>query len=195
FHDEPLARLAGWQRAYENVAGLWYHSPEERTFAEQTLGLNHPGAVEIGTAVPAGAAGDAAAGRRRAGTERYVVYCGRYSAQKELPTLLDYARRCQAESPGQFHFIFLGQGEVAIPREPWARDLGFVNDGDKRDILAGAAGLIQLSRFESLSLVALEAWAQSVPVIGNADCAVIGGHLARSGGGRAIRGYDGFRAR
>src|SRR5262249_33668044 len=47
FHDEPLARLALWQHAYERVAGIWYHSSEERAFAEQTLGINHPGAVEV----------------------------------------------------------------------------------------------------------------------------------------------------
>src|SRR5262249_35388118 len=124
----------------------------------------------------------------------YVVYCGRYSEQKEFPTLIDYARRYYRERPARFRFVFVGRGEVAIPAEPWAVDLGFVGDGDKRDVLAGSAALIQLSRFESLSLVALEAWAQGVPVIASPDCAVLAGHVARSGGGRLVADYATFCA-
>jgi O-antigen biosynthesis protein len=194
FHDEPLARLACWQRAYERVAGIWYHSPEERAFAEQTLGINHPGAVDVGTCVDAAALGDKAAGRRRAGAERYVVYCGRYSEQKGLPTLLDYAQRYQRERPDHFRFVFLGRGEVPIPAAPWVADLGFITESDKRDVLAGSAALVQLSRCESLSLVALEAWAQGTAVIANTECAVMAGHIARSGGGRLVADYETFGA-
>src|SRR5262249_28501921 len=88
--------------------------------------------------------------------------------------------------------VFLGQGQVAIPAEPWARDLGFVSEARKRDLLAGADALLQPSRYESLSLAALEAWAQGTPVLANARCAVLVAHLERSGGGWAVDGYEAF---
>jgi glycosyltransferase involved in cell wall biosynthesis len=193
FHDEPTARLGGLRQAYQQVGGILYHSPEEQSLAEVDLGLNHPGAHCIGTWLPTDEVGDEKRGRKVVGTEgRYLVYCGRYCPDKNLPALLDQARRYAAERPERFTFVFLGQGGLAIPREPWARDLGFVNRQTQRDVLAGAAALLQPSRRESLSLVALEAWAQSVPLLADAGCAVLAGQLQRCGGGRAVAGYDGF---
>jgi hypothetical protein len=77
---------------------------------------------------------------------------------------------------------------------PWARNLGFVEENQKRDILAGAAVLVQLSCNESLSLVALESWSQGVPVLASADCAVLADHLRRCRGGRAVENAAAFAA-
>jgi glycosyltransferase involved in cell wall biosynthesis len=193
FHDEPLARLSVWRPVYERVGGILYHSPEEQAWAERELGMNHPGATLLGTYLDCDARGDAARGRAAVGgAQPYVVYCGRYSQHKELPRVVEFARRYDQEHPGRFRFVFLGEGEVAIPRESWARDLGFVGEACKRDVLAGAAALVQLSRNESLSLVALEAWAQDTPVIASARSAVLAGHIQRSGGGWCVENYEQF---
>jgi glycosyltransferase involved in cell wall biosynthesis len=194
FHDEPLAHLKVWPAAYGCVGGLLYHSAEEQEFAQAVLGLNHPGAVCAGAVIDTDTPGDAAAGRQAvaAPSARYVVYAGRYSPQKDLPLLLEHARRYSGRRPGRFTFAFVGQGQVAIPADPWARDLGFVSEARKRDLLAGADALLQPSRYESLSLAALEAWAQASPVLASARCAVLVGHLDRSGGGWAVDGYEEF---
>jgi hypothetical protein len=109
-----------------------------------------------------------------------------------LSQLLEYARKYQEHRPGQIRLVFIGQGEVAIPPEEWAQDRGFVSAEVKRTIIGGAAALVQLSRQESLSLVALEAWALGVPVIADQGCEVLAGHLSSCGGGRAIDGFAGF---
>jgi glycosyltransferase involved in cell wall biosynthesis len=195
FHDEPFARLKVWHAAYPYVGGVWFHSPEEKEFAEEQLGLSHPGSVCLGTLVEGNARGNPEGGRARVGSDRpYLVYCGRYSLEKNLPLLLEYAQAYQALSPGRFTFAFLGQGEVPIPRADWARDLGFVDEAAKQDILAGAAALVQLSTYESLSLVALEAWRQGTPVIANRHCRVLAGHLQRSDGGRSVNSFECFAA-
>jgi glycosyltransferase involved in cell wall biosynthesis len=194
FHDEPLAHFRTWQTAYGRAGGLLYHSAEEQEFAQGILGLNHPGGGYLGTHIDTEASGDAEGGRRAvaAPSGRYVVYAGRYSPQKELPVLLEHARRYAERRPGRFTFAFLGQGPLPIPAEPWARDLGFVSEDHKRDVLAGASALLLPSRYESLSLAALEAWAQRTPMIANARCGVLVGQLGRSGGGRAVDGYEEF---
>lgn len=186
FHDEPLAYLRAWRDAYGEVGGVLYHTPEEQDFAEGNFGLNHPRAACCGTFVDAETPGDAERGRATVGSPRYVVYCGRYCEEKGLPALVDAARAYAAAHPDRFRFVFMGEGGCAIPREPWACDLGFVDETTKRDVLAGAAALVLLSENESLSLVALEAWAQAVPVIVSRRCPVLVGHLARGGGGRAV---------
>src|SRR5262249_5939466 len=63
FHDEPLARLRAWLDSYAQVGGVFYHSPEEQDFAQRALGLNHPGAVVLGTLLANAPPGDPAAGR------------------------------------------------------------------------------------------------------------------------------------
>lgn len=189
FHDEPLARLRAWRAAYQAVGGLLYHSPEEQAFAEQELGLNHPGGVCLGTLLPPSASSTSTA------TEgRYLLYCGRYAPEKNLPLLLEYAQRYHEQQPGRFTFVFVGAGSVRIPAAPWARDLGYVGEEQKSALLAGAAALIQLSRNESLSLAALEAWQQGTPVLAQRRCAVMAGQLHRSKGGRLIEDYASFAA-
>src|SRR5207244_2205130 len=89
---------------------------------------------------------------------------------------------------------FLGEGSIEIPDTNWAKNLGYVEEAVKCDVLAGASALIQLSRYESLSLVALEAWAQGTPVLADRRCPVLAGHLRRCGGGQAIDSFESFVA-
>jgi glycosyltransferase involved in cell wall biosynthesis len=193
FHDERAARLEDFLRVYREVSGILYHSPEEQHLAEAELGVNHPNAVTVGTFVDVDVQGEAARGAQHVGTgRRYVVYCGRYAAEKGLPLLLDYARRYAAAHPERFTFVFMGDGAWPIPREPWACDLGFVEATKLRNVLAGAAVLVQLSQRESLSLAALDAWAEGVPVLAHADAAVLAGHIQRGQGGRLVRAYEDF---
>lgn len=190
YHDEEYARLECWLQAYTAVGGVLYHSPEEQELAERVLGLNHPRATQIGTWMhlsPHDRSGDEAPIE-----DRYIVYCGRFSQQKNVPLLLEYAERYSQDRPRRFQFVFLGQGEVKVPQAAWASDRGRVGEEEKGRLLAHAAALVQLSRQESLSLVALEAWARGTPVIVNQDCAVLAGQVERANGGRVIGDYGDF---
>jgi glycosyltransferase involved in cell wall biosynthesis len=192
FHDEPEARHQGWAELFERTAGLLYHSPEEQSFAERVVGVNHPASAVVGTWVDISVAGQPERGREAAGCEAYALYCGRYAQEKDVPLLIEYARRFAQEHPGRIRFVFTGQGDVVIPREPWAVDFGFVAEDRQRDLLAGAIALVQLSSNESLSLAALESWAQGTPVIAHRKCSVLTGHMERSGGGCVVDSYEGF---
>src|SRR5205807_602174 len=120
------------------------------------------------------------------------LYCGRYLRDKGVLTLLDHAHRYRADHPARFRFVFAGAGEVVIPRAEGVVDLGIISEESKRDLLAGADAVIQLSPYESLSLVALESWTEGTPLIAAAHCAVLAGHIARSGGGRTVTDFESF---
>ena len=72
--------------------------------------------------------------------------------------------------------------------------IGFVDDRDKFDVVAGATALIMPSYYESLSMVALEAWALGTPVIANAHCDVLLGQCLRSNAGLYYADADEFGA-
>jgi glycosyltransferase involved in cell wall biosynthesis len=195
FHDEPFARLPALREAYESAAGMLYHSAEERLFAEAELGLNHPNAHVLGAHIDADVAGDANRGRVQVGGgRRYLLYCGRYHAEKGLPELFQFAARYCATHPERFTFAFAGRGESAIPAEPWARELGYVDEQTRRDLMAGADALVLLSPNESLSLATLESLAQGTPAIVRAGNDVLEAHIALGQCGRPVDGYDSFAA-
>ena len=192
FHDEPFARLPGWPTLYGEVGGLLFHSPEEQEFAQSRLGVNHPNAHEVGALIepPAADAADVPGLPK----EPYIVYCGRYSKQKKVHVLADWAARYGEDRAFEFHVVFMGTGEVEIPDRPWVHNLGRVTEAQKRTVLAGARALVLLSEQESLSLAVLEAWSHGTPVRVARGCAVLAGQVARSGGGALVDDYDSFLA-
>ena len=76
-----------------------------------------------------------------------------------------------------------------FPKHPRIHHLGFLEDQDKYDAMAAAELLIMPSYLESLSMVALEAWAMGKPVLANAKCDVLQGQCIRSNAGLF---YDNF---
>src|SRR5262249_17097725 len=83
---------------------------------------------------------------------------------------------------------------IEPPAHPDIIVLGFLPAEQVNDAFAAAAALIQLSIHESFSLVLMESWLQTRPVIVHADCAVTRGHVERGGGGWAIGDYEQFPA-
>ena len=192
FHDEPQAHEPAIAKAYSQVGGVLYHSEAERRLAETILGCNNPNATVIGAWL-AQATGDAARGREPAGNDRpYLIYCGRYCREKNLPLLIDWLGQYETEYLRRFNVVFIGGGQLQLPRSAAWKNLGMVSEQDKADLIAGAAALLQLSTNESLSLVTLEALNEGTPVIAHAHCAAIREQL-QFGGGQSVANYHEFR--
>jgi hypothetical protein len=77
----------------------------------------------------------------------------------------------------------VGKAILPVPEHPRIKHLGFLDDQDKFDALAAADLLIMPSYYESLSMVALEAWALGKPVLANGKCEVLRGQCIRSRAG------------
>ena len=71
--------------------------------------------------------------------------------------------------------------------------LGFVSDEVKFDALAAAHLAVVPSPYESLSIVALEAWHTGRPVLVNGRCEVLRAQCLRSNGGLWYGSYEEFR--
>jgi glycosyltransferase involved in cell wall biosynthesis len=114
--------------------------------------------------------------------EPFAIYVGRIDENKGCKELFASFGRYLKEG-GRLTLVLIGNSLLPIPDHPRIRHLGFLDDADKFDAMAGADVLIMPSYFESLSMVALEAWALGRPVLANARCDVLKGQCLRSNAG------------
>ena len=119
----------------------------------------------------------------------FAIYVGRIDANKGCQELFDYFATYVREGQGRLSLVLVGHPILAVPQHPRIRHVGFLDDADKFDAIAAADLLLMPSYFESLSMVALEAWAMGKPVLANGRCDVLKGQCIRSNGGLY---YDNF---
>jgi glycosyltransferase involved in cell wall biosynthesis len=82
--------------------------------------------------------------------------------------------------------VTVGERSRAFDRLPNVVQTGVVADAERWDLLRGAVALVNPSVLESLSLVLLEAYTVSVPVIVDERCDVTADHVRLSGGGLSV---------
>jgi hypothetical protein len=168
-----------------------YNSYEERATI-QSVSQNHsvPGVVVgIGSEIPA----QSSAGRFRQKfglRDRFAIYVGRIDQNKGCAELFEYFEHYSAGLVDGIHLVLIGAPIIPIPDHPRIHHLGYVDDQDKFDAIAASELLIMPSYLESLSMVALEAWALGKPVLANARCEVLQGQCLRSNAGLF---YENFR--
>jgi glycosyltransferase involved in cell wall biosynthesis len=181
---EPALGVSMFQPIFRGVRGIMYNSDEERA-AIQAVSRNDevPGiVVGVGSAIPADV--EPARARQKFGlSNRFIVYVGRIDANKGCAQLFDFFIHYAERPRRSLDLVLIGKGELPVPSHPHIRHLGFVSDEDKFDVMAGAEALVMPSPYESLSMVALEAWALGRPVVANAWCDVLLGQCRRSNAG------------
>jgi glycosyltransferase involved in cell wall biosynthesis len=192
---EPALALAIFQPIFRGVRAIMYNSLEERA-AIQGLAHNEdvPGVVVgVGSMIPA--ATDPQRARQAFSLSRpFLLYVGRVEENKGCAELFDYFQRYLASSRRDLDLVLIGTPAMSIPSHPRIRHLGFVSDQDKFDVLAAADALVMPSYFESLSMVALEAWALGRPVLANGRCDVLQGQCIRSNAGLYYENAGDFAA-
>jgi glycosyltransferase involved in cell wall biosynthesis len=190
---DPAIGLSIFGPAFRSVRALMYNSPEERAMIQAaTRNESVPGVVVgVGSDVPDRV--DPARFRRRFKVNRpFAIYIGRIDENKGCGELFDFYQRYAATLPRALDLVLVGKALMDVPRHQRIHDLGFLNDEDKFDGLAAADLLIMPSYFESLSMVALEAWALGRPVLANGRCDVLKGQCIRSNAGLYYERYEEF---
>jgi glycosyltransferase involved in cell wall biosynthesis len=190
---DPAIGLAMFGPVFRGVRGIMYNSYEERAMIRAaTHNERVPGVVVgVGSDVPART--DPARFRRRhkiAGP--FAIYIGRIDANKGCAELFDYFQRYATTFPRGLDLVLVGKAVMPVPTHHRIHHLGYLSDDDKFDALSAADLLIMPSYFESLSMVALEAWALGRPVLANGRCDVLKGQCIRSNAGLYYESYEEF---
>jgi len=122
----------------------------------------------------------------------FAIYVGRIDQNKGCTELFEFFQGYLRDAAGRLSLVLIGNSLLPIPENPRIRHLGFLGDADKFDAMAAADLLIMPSYFESLSMVALEAWALGRPVLANGKCDVLKGQCLRSNAGLYYESYGEF---
>jgi glycosyltransferase involved in cell wall biosynthesis len=175
------------------VRALMYNSHEERAMINAASGNQDvPGVVVgIGSDVPQNP--QPARFRQKFGIrDPFAIYVGRIDENKGCKELFEFFGGYLRDTPGRMSLVLIGHSLLDVPSHPRIKHLGFLDDADKFDAMAAADVLIMPSYFESLSMVALEAWALGRPVLANAKCDVLKGQCIRSNAGLYYETYAEF---
>ena len=192
-HDEPAIGLGVYRRVFHLPRAIAYNTAEERAMVERRFANARVPNEIVGVGVDAPANADPARFRGAHGIDGpYFLYLGRIVQSKGVDALLaDWASwRRLTTAPATL--VLAGHREMELPDRPDVKYVGTLSDAEKWDAYAGCAALLVPEAFQSLSLVALEAWAMGRPVICPAASNVLASMSRRAGAGIPYRGVAEF---
>ena len=187
-HEEPMLRFTLTRGVMRMAKALAFMTPEERRLVVDTADVESTPGVVVGAGLDPSPDGDADRARRRWQLPpRFALYLGRVDAAKGVDALIRAHRGYLEQGPG-LGLVLAGREAPGMSIPDWVTTTGFITDQERADLLAAAEVVVLPSPYESLSLVALEAWRAGRPTLGYARADVVAGQTARSGGGLLYTG-------
>jgi glycosyltransferase involved in cell wall biosynthesis len=206
-HDEPAIRLGIYEDVFTSAAAIAWNTDVERRFVtslfhlrtvvedvvgcgvdvpEESLSADSDRVVLAPSnreALPAHLEGPANAFRRRHRMHGpFLLYGGRIDPGKGCEELLEYFQTYRTEG-GDATLMLMGSKLMPLPDDPHVRFAGMLPDSERLHALEAATVVVVPSPYESLSLLALEAFAVGTPVLANARAEVLVDHCLRSNAG------------
>jgi glycosyltransferase involved in cell wall biosynthesis len=194
-HDEAYARMRPLREMCERVRGLIFNSTEEQRLAQRLYSLDPNRLAVLGVPVNCGWNSDPRRFRTKYGISNFFLYAGRTEKGKGANLLIEYYCRFLDDTQRLEQLVFIGGGEIDIPRRYQSRivKLDFLPLQDKYDAYGAAIALCVPSIMESFSIVTMESWLAGRPVIVNEACAVTTDFCIQSNGGLYFADYEEFR--
>jgi len=191
-HDEPPIYLSIFKSLFKNPRRFIYNTEEEKNFViSQFQVANIPSDV-VGVGIDTPDKIDAVSFVQKYTVDNFIIYVGRIDESKGCKELFDYFIRYKKEKKSSIKLVLLGKPIMKVPKHPDIISLGFVSEQEKFNGTKTAKLLIMPSKYESLSMVLLEAWLCNTAVLVNGKCDVLKGQCIRSNAGLYYESYDEF---
>jgi glycosyltransferase involved in cell wall biosynthesis len=207
-HDEPAIRLSIYREVFAAAAGIVWNTESERAFVTSLYPIRAlvEDVVGCGVDLPEGEAiADLRDRERLAPTSRetvashldgpanvfrrrhrlhgpFILYGGRIDPGKGCEEMLEYFKHFLGEG-GDVTLVLMGTKLMPLPDDPRVRFAGTLPDAERLHALEAADVVIVPSPHESLSLLALEAFAVGTPILANARSEVLVNHCRQSNAG------------
>jgi glycosyltransferase involved in cell wall biosynthesis len=220
-HDEPAIHLDIYKDLFSLPAAIAYNTEVERRFltthfsiraiVEETVGcgVELPQAQQyprdrVAAGPPADDIEDDSPSYRPHLSQRGTIfrrrhrlhgpialYGGRIDPGKGCEELIEYFSAYVKEG-GDASLVLMGVKLMPLPEEPFIRFAGRLSDQERTQALEAATVVVVPSPYESLSLLALEAFAMGTPVLANARSEVLVDHCQKSNAGLYYADKDEF---
>ena len=219
-HDEPAIRLDMYRDVFAKPSVIAYNTNVERSFLRNLFTINAKMEETVGCGIDLpphlNHSHDVPAERNRLekpdnelsqsssvldrGTVfrrrhrlygPFALYGGRIDPGKGCEELIEYFST-YAANEGQGTLALMGIKLMPIPDEPFIRFAGMLSEIERLEALEAATVVVVPSPYESLSLLALEAFAVGTPVLANARSDVLTDHCQRSNAGLYYANRDEF---
>jgi len=196
-HDEDMAYFKSIGHMLQRAAGLLFNTIEEQELAVKLHSVSIEKSVISGGGVEVNYIPNPHSFRAKYNIQDdYYIYVGRQVTGKNVPQLIEYFNRYVKENNPKEKLIFVGKGEEHLielmKASPNILHIGELSEEEKYDAIGGSVALIQPSLMESFSIVIMESWLCSTPVIVHESCVVTKGHADRSQGGLYYKDYNSF---
>jgi glycosyltransferase involved in cell wall biosynthesis len=120
-----------------------------------------------------------------------ALFGGRIDRGKGCEELFEYFGTFVQEG-GEATLALMGTKLMPIPEVPWVRFAGMLPEQERLQALEAASVVVVPSPFESLSLLALEAFAVGTPILANARSEVLVEHCRQGNAGLYYENRDEF---
>ena len=119
------------------------------------------------------------------------LYGGRIDPGKGCEELIEYFSS-YVQDGGDAQLVLMGVKLMPLPEEPFIHFAGRLPDNERLQALEAATVVVVPSPYESLSLLALEAFAVGTPILANARSEVLVEHCQKSNAGLYYADRDEF---
>ena len=192
-HDEKASYYPIYQKVMHAPKWLLYNSATEKKIAEKIYEVQNKNNAVIGVGIELpDIQPNTELLKKYKISVPYIVYIGRIEKGKGCKELIDFFETFKKNNPGSLQLVMIGKSYMPISNETDIIYTGFINEPDKLQLLLQSAIMVVPSKFESLSMVLLEAMFYKKPVLVNKYCEVLDQHIISSNGGFSYANYNDF---
>ena len=193
-HDEPYLSMKIIQNVFKTPRAFLFNTEEERELVHRRFNNEHiPSALGgIGIELPDSVYPDSFREKYGLGNDPFLVYVGRIDEGKNCRELVEFFLKYKKKNKSNLKLVLIGKKVLDIPKNKDIIETGFTSDQDKFDGIAAADILVLPSRFESLSIVVLEAMKLRTLVLVDGHCAVLKAHCHKSNAALYYLNYPEF---
>lgn len=190
-HDEPMLYIPIYKNVFNSSRYIIYQTEEEKKLVEMVFKIkNKPSGI-------AGSGVDFITVTPKSDTtsdvrEIKALYIGRIEEGKGCDQMFEFITQYNKSYGHKILLKLIGKANMPIPKEDFFIHLGFVSEDEKWNEIITTDILIIPSKYESLSMVLLEAMSMGKPVVVNAECEVLRAHCLKSNAGLYYRNFKEF---
>ncbi len=181
-HNEKELFLPIFKDVFENVDGIIFNTEIEKKLCEGVFNLNKKNII-AGIFVE----NPSSIKYKKNEDERYFVYVGRIDENKGVLELFDFFSKAKSK----YKLVIAGENHLKIPDNIDYK--GKISDEEKFKLFYNSDFVIVPSKYESLSMLLLESFLFSKPVLVNSKSEVLKKHCLLSNGGLWYDDFESFK--